>query len=300
MRLFDLTALYVLFKNRQRPIGKPLSYKAVEQLLGSVAAYSKWMKRTARSRDLHAARINSFLAAILADGKSPWTVATRRTSLLMLWRFARSIKVVQDLPEGVRTIYKPPLAPEGYSIEAMRRLLAHALAMRHTIRGTGLPAALWWDSFLRAKWDASLRLGDMLRVKVGDFDPAGWRAATGDGWLWAVESKTGKSGWHRLDAVTTEAVAKLLAIGPGRKTIWPGYKPRNFYRAFARLAAAAGLGGTSRWVRSGGASECERLHPGSGWRVLRHSSPVVFEKHYRVAKIANQGAPAPPPLGKLA
>jgi hypothetical protein len=128
----------------------------------------------------------------------------------------------------------------------------------------------------------------MLRIEVEHFDRAGW--------LWCSETKTHKAGWRRLRLTTTQAVAECIAVNPTRKRIWPGYTRKNICRAFRDMARGAGVNGTSKYIRSGGSSECDRKNPGTGWQHLRHSSPEVWQKHYRVDKICDQDRPMPPEL----
>jgi integrase len=154
---------------------------------------------------------------------------------------------------------------------------------------TRIPSNLYWTSFVRTQWDLGLRAGDVLAITTSAYDRAGR--------LWVYEHKTHKSGWHTLRPSTSEAIASCLAANPGRSLIWPGLKPRSFYRAFSRLAAAACLPGTSRWLRSGSSSAVEKANPGQGWRFLNHSGPAVFEKHYRIDKVCQPESIMPPEIG---
>jgi hypothetical protein len=137
-------------------------------------------------------------------------------------------------------------------------------------------------------WETGVRSGDMPHIEPQHFDKTGW--------LWILEHKTGKRGWRRLHPSTTERMTEFIDIDPDRARVWPGYTLRNLSRAFGRLALAAGVEGSLRWIRRGASSEVERVHPGAGWRFLRHSEPRLFDKHYRVEKIVEQQPLAPPEI----
>jgi hypothetical protein len=288
MRLVDLVARYVCARNRDRPIGKPLAFKTCEHLMGAAQVYSRWLGRPATLDDLDAGPLNRFLAALVAGGASPYTARNRRTALVLLARYARRERLAHTTPARVRTIDCPSLATDGYTVDAMNQLLQYAAGLRGVVRGTGIAQRAWWNSFLRVEWDCGLRCGDMLGVECANFDPAGW--------LWARESKTGRCQWLALHRSTTAAVVAVLAATPPRRLIWPGWKRKHFFGAFRRLSTGAGVGGTSKFVRSGSSSEAERIKPGTGWQHLRHASPAVWQRHYRVAKIAAAGGPLPPEL----
>lgn len=287
MQLAELVRAYIAAKNLERPLGRELSFKTREHLTDAVAVFSRYLNRPAIADDLTAVCVNEFLRTLIELGKSPYTVRNRRTGLRVLWRFAHDCGLVQQWC-GVRTVHCPPLAINGYDVAKMQLLLAHVATLRGVVRSTKIPRPTYWDAFLKTDWEVGLRIGDMLMVTIEHFDATGW--------LWTSESKTGKAGWRRLRLATVESIAACIGANPSRERIWPGYTRKNICRAFTELAKAAGVGGTSKYIRSGGSSEYDRLFPGNGWRFLRHSSPEVWEKHYRVDRICDQDAPSPPPL----
>lgn len=289
MLLSDIARAYIAAQNAERPIGKELSTKTCEHLFGCIAVYSRYLCRSSCLSDFNAEVLNAFLTSLIIAGRSEWTVKNRRTGLLVLWRFACRQGWAGPCI-GVRPVRPSQHSINGYSIDQMTAFTAYVKHLRGVVRNTGIPKAIYWDSFLRTKWEVGLRIGDMLRVDIPHFDISGW--------LWTEESKTGKCGWRRLRLSTTESIAACIAARPSRQRIWPGFKIRNAYRAFKELAKRAGVNGTSRYVRSGGSSEYDRLHPGQGWRFLRHSSPQVWERHYRVDRICDQDELGPPEIPK--
>jgi len=206
-----------------------------------------------------------------------------------LWRQAHKLGATTTGAAEVRRVHCPGIEVEGYSIEEVDALLAAAAAMRGEVSRTRIPCNLYWTSLVRTLWDTGLRSGDVLAITTSSYDLVGR--------LWVYEHKTGKSGWHKLRPSTNDAIAACIAATRPRSHIWPGLKPRSFCRAFGRLAAAACLPGTSRWLRSGSGSAVERDNPGQGWRFLNHSGPTVFEKHYRIDKVCQPESIMPPEIG---
>lgn len=288
MLLAELIPLYVAARNAHRPIGRELADKSVEHLIESERAFSRYLGRPARVEDLQAGIVNELLRQLVKDGRSPYTAKTRRSGILLLWRFAFREGLTAHPYAGVRNVACPPLAITGYSLEDMSRFVAYVATLRGVVRRTGIPKRIYWVSFLRTDWEVGARISDMMRVRAEHFDPQGW--------LWLREQKTGKAGWRRLRESTAETIAACIAENPSRERIWPGYTRKNAYRIFRQLADLAGVQGTSRYIRRGGSSEYDRLHPGNGWRFLRHSTPEVWERHYRVDKIVDADASGPPEI----
>lgn len=290
MNLKDLVRAYIAAQNLDRHLGRELSAKTCEHLFECVRVYSKHLLRPATTDDLTSGAVTEFLKALLADEYSAYTVKNRRTGLLALWRYAFR-KGLTLLPcADVRPVYCPPLMVAGYDLANMDKILNYISTLRGVVRTSGVKKTIYWDSFLRTDWELGLRIGDMVCVRVEHFDPTGW--------LWFSESKTAKAGWRCLRPSTTESIATCIAANPGRERIWPGFTRKNACRAFSELAKLAGVNGTSKYIRSGGSSECDKLYPGTGWKHLRHSSPAVWDKHYKVDRICEAGRPMPPELGR--
>lgn len=287
MQAIDIARAYIAQRNSDNDLGRELSAKTCEHYLECIHVFGRFLERPATADDFNAEAVTLFLKSILKSGASPYTARNRRTGLLVLWRFAHSRGWCGPCV-GVRNVHLPELAVNGYSFEQISLLISNVAKLRGVVRTTGIRKAVYWDSFIRTDWEVGIRIGDMLRLELQHFDP--------EGWLWCHESKTRKAGWRRLRTSTADAIRKCIAANPHRTFIWPGYTRKNICRAFAELAAAAGVNGTSKFIRSGGSSEVDRLYPGTGWKHLRHSTPVVWEKHYRVGRIVEQDRPMPPEL----
>lgn len=289
MLLRELVDAHVAAQNLERPIGRELSQRTVNHLIECVNVFERWLDRPATVDDFRPNSLNAFISAIVAQGRSPYTAHNRRTGLLVLWRCAERMGLVGPAL-GVREVYLPDQRIDGFDLDQMRALLASAEGLRGTVRYTGIPQCLYWPAALRVKWALGLRSGDLLKVAVPNFDSEA-------SMLWVFEHKTGKAGWHVLQPRTAQSLRECIAAGARRELVWPGLRPRSFWRAFRKLVSAAGLpGGTSRWVRRGSASTVDYVTPGQGWRLLNHSDPKLFERNYRVVRIAQPSRPAPPEL----
>ena len=150
----------------------------------------------------------------------------------------------------------------------------------------GLVRRLYWRTFISASWFTGLRLSDVLSIE---------RQWVGrDGKFTVVQQKTGRSLERQLPLAVLAEIDEMRGAGPGR--IWPLWQrtERELFREFQTLVALAGLRGTIKWLRRGGASEVERLQPGAGMRHLGHKTGGLFERCYRVDAIVRRDVPMPP------
>lgn len=279
---------YVEFRNDELEIGRELSPQTHKYYLEVVQCFGVYLGHTPTLEDLTPELVNKFLTALLSDGRSRHTVRNRRTGFHALMRHAKREGLTTADPDRLRRVNCPPLNNKGYSVSDMERLLAYSAQLTGRQRRSGVSKRTYWVSMILLMWNIGCRIGDVLTIQRSKFDPSGR--------LWVYESKTRKSGWHRLHRSTAEAIAICLTENPVRETIWPGFTRRNVSRAFSDLAVAAGVGGTSRFIRRGSSSALDKLEPGMGWRFLKHSSPTVFEQHYRDSSICGDESLAPPQL----
>lgn len=287
--LHDLLPEYIAWRNERRPIGRDVSPRTVRYYGHCYNAFGTYLRRDPTLGDLRPEIVNAWLTEMLESGKAASTVHSLRVGVGTIWRYAVRMKLTRVRPDDVRPIHLPALKPQGYSAEQAALLLAQADKELGNVRETGIPRRLWMKSMVVVLWDTGIRCGDLARIKVKDFDAAGCK-------LFIHESKTGKSGFKLLRPSTCEIIAASVAAAPEREFIWPGRKPLAIWRSFKRLARKAGLPGGTKWMRRGSASEVERSQPGAGWRFLSHSTPEVFEKHYRDVRLTDKGALLPPEL----
>jgi integrase len=255
----------------------------------AVKAITNWLGRPAAIEDLRPETINKYLVEYLESGRSPYTVKSRRTGLLVLLRRAIRLGLVDDVDvKDVRAVHCPALRIDGYDLNDMDRLIAHCATLRGVQSKTGISQSIYFASAILTMWNLGNRPGDIVEIDVADFDPRGF--------FYVTEQKTGKARARALQSSTKGAIAACIAVDPRRKKIWPGMKARSFYKKIGRIAAAAGLSGTARWIRRGAASVVESKNAGSARRFLNHSVPTLFEKHYRVERIVDPSPIAPTEL----
>lgn len=285
--LKDFVSTYLDERNSRRPINAPLAPRTEEYIRSVVRAFVQFLARPATIGDLNADTVNRFLTHQFVNRRSDYTVKARRTGIMCLWRCAARLGLLAE-PKGVQDVRLRRLSIQGYDQADITSLVEHATRMRGVIRRTGLRRCDWWETFILVDWETGIRAGDMRILGVADFDRSGW--------LWVVESKTGKGGWRKLRPSTTERLKAFIDWDPERALIWPGYDKWTYYKSFKRLANEAGVGGSLCWIRRGAASAVECSNPGAAWRFLRHSSPTLFDKHYRVDKIVEQHPLVPPEI----
>ena len=289
MALDDFVDVYVEKRNAERPIGRDLSKDSRRHLAEAVQAFSVYLGRPTRLSDLTATNINGFLASQMLRGLSPYSVKNRRTAMMVLLRRALRMKLIQNVdPHEVRTVFCPRLSPSGYDLADAERLISFASTLRCNVRRTGVPRAAYWVSAILVEWNLGIRIGDLTRIEVKHFSK--------DGTLFVAESKTGKSGIRALHNSTRIAIERCIATEKNRRLIWPGFSAKTISKAFTTIARNAGLPGTSRWLRRGSSSEVDRTNPGAAWRFLNHSTPALFEKHYRVDRISTPDPLSPPEI----
>jgi integrase/plasmid maintenance system antidote protein VapI len=286
--LVDLLDAYIDHRNGERAIGDELSPKTHQHYSECIKAFANWLGRPASTADLTVDNVNAFLVAMHAAKRSPHGIKSVRTGLTVLMRFARLVGLSNEDAAFVRRIRCPRIDVQGYTREQMQQLVEECNRLHWIKQRSGLDRRLYYLSMFLVLWETGLRIGDIPAIRVEKFDPRGC--------LWALEHKTGKSRWRPLTPDATESIAALIALDPGREFIWPGHKAASLMKTAKKIMRAAGLPGTSKFIRRGSASELDRLHPGQGWRFLSHSTPMVFENHYRVPAICDIDGIAPPAL----
>jgi integrase len=291
MFLTDFVPVYIAKRNAERPIGRDLSPQSRRHLVETANGFSKSIGRPARVVDLSAERINAYLAKLTTDGRSAYTVKCRRTGLMILLRRAIRMRLINNVDtHDVRSVFCPQLSNDGFSQADAEKLVAASRSLVGVIYRTSIPKALYFEAAIRLLWDTGIRSGDVVGMRIRDFDRGGR--------VWIVERKTGKRGWRPLRNSTCEAIARCIAAGnQEREMVFSGIGRRAFWRWFGVVAKSAGLKGTTKWMRRGSSSEIDNRKPGAGWRFLKHSNPQLFEDHYRVERIAQDGTLMPPELG---
>lgn len=234
--------------------------------------------------------VNAFLAAMQAEGKHyEKTVKGYRDAILCVWRAAWEADLTTHRPERVRAVKVRRKVPVAWTIEEVRKLAETAETLTGNVHGLPVTRSLWFAAYVHLLWCTGLRVGDVLRLT--------WEQVRGQGLIVASQHKTGYPVLCQLSAR-----AARLVEGIHRKTDstlvlpWPGARC-ILDRWFRRLVKASGIrpGGTRR-IRRGGASEVERLHPGTAGRFLGHLTPGLAAKHYLDPAITHARPVSPPEL----
>jgi len=257
------------------------------QLRNCVDKFGEFLGREAQFADLTDDTVNRYLAWMIEQGFARETIAGRRRMLKTIWLEAFADSLVSQPPRKLRPIRTVDRVIDGYLREDMLALIATAKALPGNFRGTAVPRAGYWSSLLPAKWESTLRLGDILTFERAFIQPGGF--------ISIVQNKTGRIVRRKFSSETLSLIDSFH--DPARRHIWGiRIKRRQWFRAFKQLASLAGVGGTSRWIRRGSASYCERERPGAGPESLGHSSPRMFYQHYKVDKICAAEPTEPPSL----
>jgi integrase len=230
-------------------------------------------------------KVNDFL------GKLPLAPTTRhniRRELMTLWRWAYEERLTDSQPTRVKRIAARRGPPQAWSREQVTSLLDAAerderrvnALHPHAKRCHVLPA---WIS---VGWETGLRLTDMLSLRQEHFR---------HDCIVTVAHKTGKPTVRRIGEYAQRRCEWLLENSPdGTLLAWllPRRRAILLWRDFLRERR---LSGSSKWLRRAGATELERLAPGSAARWLDHSNPALCSLHYIDPTLLSPPI-GPPPL----
>ncbi|HEY1601791.1 MAG TPA: hypothetical protein VGG64_19475 [Pirellulales bacterium] len=267
---------------------RPMSRQSAVAMAKAIESYGKFLGRPATVGDLRAKLVNRWLAVLESDGRhGQWSVRGHRQRLVALWNAAyrEDPPLVEELPLRVRPIKRPDVAPEAWTREQMQALLAQADTLQGVFRCSRVSRCDYWRAYLLVSYDTGLRLGDMMRVTFADL-----RA----GKFVVTQGKTQKPLVKQASAAASTAVAAIEH--PQRERVFGGVICRQaFFEHFKRLAEAAGLKGTSRWIRRTSGTLVEAASPGDGHKHLGNGADV-FEKHYLDQRMLPSQFPLPPAL----
>lgn len=203
--------------------------------------------------------------------RSSSTKANHRRTALTLWRHAVrqgwGTGPVEARPVRVRL----PVV-RAWSEGEIIRLLKFVKSSCGDMR-SGAPKPVFWRAFVLLGYESGLRLGDLLELRLADFDQ-GFHS------LMSKTSKTEELVNRQLSAACAAAVHDLLLHSPDDRLFAWALSRRHVKAQFTKLVFGAGLTGSVRWLRRSGATACEAQAPGSASRFLAHRSPGVAGKHY--------------------
>lgn len=264
-----------------------LSPSYVDQLRWVVSSYRTFLGRDPTVEDLTREGVNGYLAWLAASHRSPWTCRTRRTVLLVLARHAAADGLLPGVPQPKR-VQAPSLAPQTWTPEEIRRLVAEARLLPGAFPVTKIPRAPYIAGLIVALYDSGLRVGDAMRL--------GRRQIAGDGSFTAICSKTGRQVVRHLSPAAMDQIDASGAAG--RSLIWPLWGRRDqLFRLVRRLVAKAGIPcGSLQWLRRAGVTAiCRDCGLDAGRRFADHRSAATTLAHY-VDQRQLGDVPQPPPL----
>jgi integrase len=266
----------------------PSSVKAHTYVLNSLARH---LGREPSQADLDRDTVNAWLFAELSSGLDANTVHTRRRTLLTLWRDAFEEGWCETAPARIRKIKLPQKVPNAWTLEQIRQLLATADSLKgHLKRQPLVSRCLFWRAYTLTGYYTGLRLGDLLKLR---FDQIG-----DDGTLVVIQNKTGSPVRCVIEDEGLSAIEGILR--PARARVFGDVMSKKcIQESFAIVVKRAGLRGSTKWLRSSGASWCEANTPGSAMGFLGHKTHGLAYRHYVNPQIAQSNIARPPNLGGL-
>lgn len=236
----------------------------------AVNGFEGWQAQPVDVDFLQHTHLNNYLLWLTESGKSLWTVQGRRTKILVIWRAACALGLSENWPNErrVRRIKPPDPNPECWTVEEVRRVLNYCeREMRFQLRSVNCIAGDYLSALVRFLHDVGMRIGDSICM---EFD-----------WVLngTVTWRQGKTGyWHsaRLSQGTLDAIRRIRT--DSRRLIWPRRRSDSgaLYRLFRQAAEGAGLIGTSKYIRRGGATDV----------FLRGDDPAKYCGHKPGSRVA--------------
>jgi integrase len=154
----------------------------------------------------------------------------------------------------------------------MRTLVAYCEThLRHRLVSVPVPAGDYLAALFAFLWDSGMRIGDAVSMEFP------WIQTGTVTWR---QSKTGV--WHRAQLSTNTLAAIERIREPVRAMIWPRPAENRtaLYRLIKSAILAAGLSGTSKYIRRGVATNVF-LNGGDPGRALGHvPGSRVAHRHY--------------------
>lgn len=235
--------------------------------------------------ELTSVRMNEYLVALKARGWKASSVHSFRTKLLVLWKAAYREGYTENRPDTdrIRRVKVPPPNPQGFSEEETRLLVAWCeVNLRRRMRLISVPAGDYLAALFAFLWDSGMRIGDAISMEFAWLGPrVTW-----------CQSKT--SVWHQAEISprTLELIERIRI--PERAMIWPRpAKSRTaLYRLIRRAAAGAGLNGTSKFFRRGGATNVH-VNGGDAGRYCGHVAGSRVAYRFYVSPAAQLKSESP-------
>lgn len=217
----------------------------------TAASFDAWRGRAVQLAELSARLLNDYLTHLVDAGRAKDTVASRRRKLLVLWRAAYRQGYCPHPPDVDRVlrIRTPMPNPLGVDAEQVRALIDVCRARyRRRLRLIPVVKGDYLAALFAFLWDSDMRLLDATEFDFARLAPEiVWR-----------QSKTGRWARARITPRTLELIERIRL--PVRQKIFPrpGQSRTALYKMIREAFAAAGLVGTSKYIRRGAATDVFR------------------------------------------
>lgn len=267
---------------------KAVSEGHCRQLHISARRFGVWLGHLARLRDFTDTNVSKFLLWLEEIGRKPRYRKKVKGDLLAMWRYAVEAEMLDHEPKRIRRVHCPKEIPRAWTLEELADLIRQA----RTLTGyysTGISRAGFWELVARLGYETGFRRSDLIEIRFDEVERTHFGAI-----IYHVHSKTGVG---QLAVITHDTVAAIDAIAnPKRDAIleWP-FHEWTFRQDLGRLVDAAGLDGTSKFLRRSCASYGAREeNEERAMKLLGHLTPGLARKHYIDPRIADQIKPVLP------
>jgi integrase len=204
----------------------------LDQNRSLLIAIYRFMGRHVRVDELSDSFAADFFAALLAAGRSAWSINRHRAHLFAIWRFAAGRGLVAVKPT-VRKLHVKRNAPDAWTIQELEILLAAAANHRPGLIHNGVAYSLLMPAMITLIFYTAIRRRTACELRYADLDVAGRKLTV------RADSMKGRRG--KRFALPQAAVEPLLRIlDPPRALLFP-ITPAHFTKQFRAIRAASGL-----------------------------------------------------------
>lgn len=209
---------------------KKMDLKAatVESYRGSLNLMDRWKGKCVRTLELSDDLLRSFMRWLIAEGRSPATVNSKRRAVLAMWRFAFREGLSKIAPSATPRLKEPERLAQGWTVEQLTVLL-NATNAAPVLDGWNQDH---WRALILTLYDTGLRIGAAVQIPSVDLSQQGFLICR------AEFQKQSSDTVHKLHSQTMDAIHRL----PKHKLLfpWPLAK-RSMYRHYRKLLKAADL-----------------------------------------------------------
>ena len=258
------------------------------QFRHAIEAFGEHIGHVATVDDLRDDLITVWMSALMRRGKAAVTAREMAGRISSLWTWLAKRGVVKTFP----TFSKPQVPdtmPTALNENQIRSLFRSASKERGEI--AGIPADVWWTSFLAFVWTTAERKSAVLAVKVSWID-FGTRTCT-----IPPDVRKGGKKWacYRLWPETMVLLSSCLESKPNREQMWPiDFCHESYYTRYDRILKDAGIP-VSRRTKTH-ALRCSHatwlsVMGGDPTKQLGHSDPGTTRKFYFDPRFTDKDQP---------